>query len=203
MMKNMTSIEQYLGWQVKIQLDSSSCQDKWYCSTHLEVQPFLSGLYFTPLTNTIWYKKNLSQVIYEGFIVPHVLLRQVRAPLTIFVFCLMRNLIMKWLTFSNWSYLNSIVTQVDALMEVVNLEWLWAKSGQLFQFRFDMFWHVVCCDPCVPEVWRLIHPDDQGVPVSHQHPLPDVKLGVVNQHRSLNVLLDHEPEKDMIRCFFF
>ena len=38
-----------------------------------------------------------------------------------------------------------------------------------------------------------VHPDDQGVPVGDQDPLPDVKLGVVDEEGPLNVLLDHVP----------
>ena len=44
-----------------------------------------------------------------------------------------------------------------------------------------------------PEVGGLVHPDDQWVPVGDKNPLTDVKLGVVDQQRSLYVLLHHIP----------
>ena len=43
---------------------------------------------------------------------------------------------------SDCSHLNGIVTQVDTFMEVVNLEWLWAKSRQLIQLRFYVIGNV-------------------------------------------------------------
>ena len=44
-----------------------------------------------------------------------------------------------------------------------------------------------------PEVGRLVHPDNKGVPVGDKNPLTDVKLGVVDQQRPLYVLLHHIP----------
>ena len=44
-----------------------------------------------------------------------------------------------------------------------------------------------------PEVGGLVHPDDKGIPVGDKNPLPDVELGVVDEERSLYVLLHHIP----------
>ena len=43
----------------------------------------------------------------------------------------------------------------------------------------------------LPQIAGFIHPNNQRVPVCDQDPLSDVKLGVVDQQRSLNILLDH------------
>ena len=44
-----------------------------------------------------------------------------------------------------------------------------------------------------PEIGWFVHPDDEGVPVGDEHPLPDVELGVVDEHGPLYVLLHHVP----------
>lgn len=44
-----------------------------------------------------------------------------------------------------------------------------------------------------PQVRWLVHPDHEWVPVGDENPLANVKLGVVDQKRPLDVLLDHIP----------
>ena len=39
-------------------------------------------------------------------------------------------------------------------------------------------------------IFYLIHPHGEGVPVSDQEPLPDIKLGVKEKQRSFNILLN-------------
>ena len=56
-------------------------------------------------------------------------------------------------------FLDGIVGQMDGLVKVVQCVLLGAKT----------------------QVGVLVEPDGEGVPVSHQEPLPDVKLGVVDQ----------------------
>ena len=87
--------------------------------------------------------------------------------------------------------LNGVVTQVNRLMKVFNLERLGAESECLsyvfirFLNIFSGWWQ--------PEVGGLVHPDDQGVPVGDEHPLADVELGVVDEERPLDVLLHNVP----------
>ena len=46
--------------------------------------------------------------------------------------------------------------------------------------------------PISPEIRDLAHPHCERLPVGDHHPLPEVELGVVDEQRALDVLLDHE-----------
>ena len=87
--------------------------------------------------------------------------------------------------------LNGVVTQVNRLMKVFNLERLGAESESLSYF-FIQFLNIFLVR-WRPEVGGLVHPDDQGVPVGDEDPLADVELGVVDEERPLDVLLHNVP----------
>ena len=49
--------------------------------------------------------------------------------------------------------------------------------------------------PTPSQCQYLVYPHCEGVPVRDEEPLPHIELGVIDQQRTLNVLLDHPPEE--------
>ena len=49
--------------------------------------------------------------------------------------------------------------------------------------------------PTPSQYQYLVYPHCEGVPVRDEEPLPHIELGVIDQQRTLYVLLDHPPEE--------
>ena len=104
-----------------------------------------------------------------------------------------------WTTWTSFHRnLNCIVAEVNWFVEVFDFERLGAEPENHWMFpsvsaldgvrnlKFKVVW-------LRPQVRWLVHPDHEWVPVGDENPLANVKLGVVDQKRPLDVLLDHIP----------